>query len=178
MDGSLPAATRSPTASMSESGDATPERVVALADQAAAITATKAREIRRITSQTRMLALNGPIEAGRAVYVDLWVCSRDGRVIGHGRPDRYTHVKGLDVSSESWIRDALATMTGDDYAVADIAKCVGLGGVPVATYAAAVRQGGETRGQVIGVLGIHFDWAPPAQAGGEGVPLSPGGAEP
>jgi hypothetical protein len=286
MDGSLPAATRSPTTSTSESGDATPERVVALADHAAAIAATKAREIRKITGQTRMLALNATIEAARAgdagrgfgvvanevkgisaeverlagdmenelrsaldavravggrmaqevrgqrlmdlalnaieiidrnlyertcdvrwwatdaaivaasadpsaehiefvqrrlgvilsaytVYLDLWLCSREGRVIAHGRPDRYTHVTGLDVSGESWFRDALATMTGDDYAVADIAKCGGLGGVPVATYAAAVRQAGEARGAVIGVLGIHFDWAPQAKAVVEGVRLSP-----
>ncbi len=286
MDGSLPTTLRSPTAGAAEKDDATPERVVVLADRAAAIAATKAREIRKITGQTRMLALNATIEAARAgeagrgfgvvanevksisaeverlagdmenelrgaldavravggrmaqdvrgqrlmdlalnaieiidrnlyertcdvrwwatdaavvdaaadpsvehiayaekrlgvilsaytVYLDLWLCSRDGRVIAHGRPDRYARVKGIDVSGETWFRDALATATGDDYSAADIAKCAGLGGVPVATYAAAVRQGGETRGQAIGVLGIHFDWAPQAKAVVEGVRLSP-----
>lgn len=286
MDGSLPAISRSPAAGTPEGGDATPERVVALADHAAAVAATKAREIRKITGQTRMLALNATIEAARAgdagrgfgvvanevkgisaeverlagdmenelrgaldavravggrmaqevrgqrltdlalnaieiidrnlyertcdvrwwatdaavvgaaadptpehiayaerrlgvilsaytVYLDLWLCSREGKVITHGRPDRYSRVRGLDVSGETWFRDALTTTTGDDYAVADIASCAGLSGVPVATYAAAVREGGEMRGRTIGVLGIHFDWAPQAKAVVEGVRLSP-----
>jgi hypothetical protein len=42
----------------------------------------------------------------------------------------------------------------------------------VATYAAAVRDGGEVHGRVIGVLGIHFDWAPQAEAVVKGVRLS------
>ena len=284
-DGFQSPATLAPNAGNAD-GDASPERVVALADRAAAVAATKARDIRAITGQTRMLALNATIEAARAgeagrgfsvvanevkavstqidqlastmeselrgaldalravggrmaqelrgqrlmdlalnaieiidrnlyertcdvrwwatdaavvetaaaptaehiahaerrlgvilsaytVYLDLWLCSRDGRVIAHGRPDRYHAVRGLDVSGEAWFRDALSTTSGDDYAVADIAACAGLGGVPVATYAAAVREGGEGRGKPIGVLGVHFDWAPQAKAVVNGVRLSP-----
>jgi len=286
MDGTMPAVSPLPNASASDSGDASPEKVVALADRAAVVAATKAREIRAITSQTRMLALNATIEAARAgeagkgfavvagevkavsaqidqlasamenelrgaldsvravggrmaqelrgqrltdlalnaieiidrnlyertcdvrwwatdaavvetaaepsaehvahverrlgvilsaytVYLDLWLCSRDGKVIAHGRPDRYHAVRGLDVSGEAWFKDALASATGDEYAVADIVACAGLSGVPVATYAAAVREGGETRGKPIGVLGVHFDWAPQAKAVVDGVRLSP-----
>ncbi len=268
-----------------DSGDATPERVVALADRAAAMAATKAREIRAITGQTRILALNATIEAARAgeagkgfavvagevkavsgeieqlasameselrgaldavravggrmaqelrgqrltdlalnaieiidrnlyertcdvrwwatdaavvdaatdptaeriayaerrlgvilsaytVYLDLWLCSREGKIIAHGRRDRYPGVRAADVSQESWFKDALESASGDDYAVADIATCAELNGVPVATYAAAVREGGEARGKPVGVLGIHFDWAPQARAVVEGVRLS------
>ncbi len=286
MDGIQPSASPAVNAQSSQGGDASPEKVVALADRAAAVAATKAREIRAITSQTRMLALNATIEAARAgeagkgfavvanevkavsaqidqlastmenelrgsldavravggrmaqelrgqrltdlalnaieiidrnlyertcdarwwatdaavvetaaepsaesiayterrfgvilsaytVYLDLWLCSRKGKVIAHGRPDRYRAVRGLDVSGETWFKDALATGSGDEYAVADIAACAGLGGVPVATYATAVREGGEARGNPIGVLGVHFDWAPQAKAVVEGVRLSP-----
>ena len=285
MDG-LQSRTALVSATDADGGDASPERVVALADRAAAVAATKAREIRAITGQTRMLALNATIEAARAgdagrgfgvvanevkavstqidqlastmeselrgaldavravggrmaqelrgqrlmdlalnaieiidrnlyertcdvrwwatdaavvetaaapsadhtahaerrlgvilsaytVYLDLWLCSKNGKVIAHGRPDRYHAVRGVDVSGEAWFRDALATMSGDDYAVANIASCAGLGGVPVATYAAAVREGGESRGKPIGVLGVHFDWAPQAKAVVNGVRLSP-----
>jgi len=271
--------------SATENNDASPERVVVLANHAGTVAADKARAIQNITGQTRILALNAMIEAARAgeagrgfavvaeevkaisakvaqlaidmeselrvaldavrtvgsrmaeetrgqrltdlalnaieiidrnlyertcdvrwwatdaaivdavaepsaerlahaekrlgvilsaytVYLDLWLCSRDGRVVAHGRPDRYPDVRGLNVSHEPWFRDALATASGDDYAVADITACAALKRAPVATYAAAVRDGGEVHGRVIGVLGIHFDWAPQAEAVVKGVRLS------
>jgi hypothetical protein len=258
---------------LTEQVESSPERVVALAEHAAALAAAKSRAIQGITGQTRILALNATIEAARAgeagrgfavvagevkavsteiarlatdmereltaalnavrdvgkrmaeevrgqrltdlalnaieiidrnlyertcdvrwwatdaavvdavadpsperlahseqrlgvilsaytVYLDLWLCSTAGRVLAHGRPGRYPHVRGSDVSREPWFRDALATASGDDYAVADIASCPGLDGALVATYAAAVRDGGRANGRVAGVLGIHFDWTP------------------
>lgn len=271
---------------MSEAGvDATPEGVLTLVDQAAAIAATKVKAIHGITSQTRTLALNATIEAARAgdagrgfavvagevkavatevarlsaemdgelrdafralkavgqrmseemrgqrlvdlalnaieivdrnlyertcdvrwwatdaaivdaatnptreacahsskrlgvilsaytVYLDLWLCDLEGRVIANGRPDRYPGVRGLSVAGEGWFRDALATASGDDFAVADVTRCAPLGDVGVATYAAAVREGGEARGRPIGVLGIHFDWEPQADAVVRGVRLT------
>jgi hypothetical protein len=272
-----------------QDGEATPERVLALADRAAAVAAAKVRGIHDITKQTRILALNATIEAARAgeagrgfavvagevksvaaevarlsaemeselrdafaalravglrmgeevrgqrlvdlalnaieiidrnlyertcdvrwwatdaavveaaaepaperlahatrrlgiilgaytVYLDLWLCDLSGRVIAHGRPDRYPGVVGVDASRESWFRDALASASGDDFAVADVARCAGLSNAPVATYAAAVREGGEAKGRPIGVLGIHFDWEPQAQAVVRGVRLTPGEA--
>ncbi|PZW41081.1 methyl-accepting chemotaxis protein (MCP) signaling protein [Humitalea rosea] len=267
-------------------GEATPERVLALADRAAAVASAKVRAIQAITSQTRILALNATIEAARAgeagrgfavvagevkaiagevarlstemdgelhdalsalravglrmteevrgqrlvdlalnaieiidrnlyertcdvrwwatdaavveaaaepaparvayatkrlgvilaaytVYLDLWLCDARGKVVATGRPERYPGALGLDVSGEGWFRDALASASGDDFAVADVARCAALGGAPVATYAAAVREGGEARGRPIGVLGIHFDWEPQAEGVLRGVRLTP-----
>ncbi len=286
MDGPLPPTTASSAAKASDGSEASPERVVALADHAADVAETKARKIRAITGQTRMLALNATIEAARAgtagkgfsvvanevkavssqidqladameselrgaldavravggrmaqelrgqrlmdlslnaieiidrnlyertcdarwwatdaavvsvaadpspehvayaehrlgvilsaytVYLDLWLCSREGKVIAHGRPAHYPGVRGLDVPGEPWFKDALATKSGDEYAVANIAPCAALQGAPVATYAAAVREGGESGGKPLGVLAAHFDWAPQAKAVVEGVRLTP-----
>lgn len=114
----------------------------------------------------------GVILSAYTVYLDLWIADLDGKVIANGRPDSY-HVKGADVSREAWFRDALRTATGDDYAVADIASSPQLGNRPVATYSAAIREGGEARGKVLGVLGIHFDWGPQAEAIVKGVRLTP-----
>jgi hypothetical protein len=107
------------------------------------------------------------------VYLDLWLCLPGGKVVAHGRRSQYARVLGSDVSHEPWFRDALTTASGDDYAVADIAPCAGLEGALVATYAAAVREGGRADGRVIGVLGIHFDWAPQAKSVVCGVRLTP-----
>lgn len=115
----------------------------------------------------------GIILSAYTVYLDLWLCDVDGRVIANGRPDRYPHVRGQSVAGEQWFRDALDTRSGDEFSVADVAPCASLGEIPVATFAAAVRKGGVTDGEVVGVLGIHFDWGPQAEAVVRGVRLSP-----
>ena len=63
----------------------------------------------------------------------------------------------------------MRTVSGDDFAVCDVAKVPALGDAPVATYATAIREGGRSKGRAIGVLGIHFDWRPQAQAVVDGV---------
>lgn len=106
------------------------------------------------------------------VYLDLWICDRNGVVVANGRPDRYA-VQGQSVRDMSWFRDAMATKSGDDFAVADIARLEALNGAPTATYATAIRKGGLAKGAVIGVLGIHFDWQSQAQTVVDGVRLTP-----
>jgi hypothetical protein len=106
------------------------------------------------------------------VYLDLWVVGADGRVVANGRPEAYPDAVGRDVSQHAWFRDAMRTATGDDFAVADVCAFQPLRGAAVATYATAIRRGGESAGRPLGVLGIFFDWAPQAAAIVEGVGLS------
>jgi hypothetical protein len=114
----------------------------------------------------------GVILASYTVYLDLWVADRTGRVIAHGRPDRYPGVIGTNVSGEPWFEKAMATKDGGDFAVDDISRAAKLGDAPVATYSTAVRTGGETHGEAIGALGIFFDWGPQAQGIVEGVRMT------
>jgi hypothetical protein len=88
----------------------------------------------------------GVILSAYTVYLDLWLCDAEGRVIANGRPDRYPGVRGIQVADAPWFRDALRTASGDAFAVADVGPCGPLGGAPVATYAAAVREGGQAHG--------------------------------
>ena len=104
----------------------------------------------------------GVILSSYTVYLDLWVADRDGRVIAHGRPERFGRVLGADVSREPWFRNAMATRSGAEYVVDDVSAHPLLDGATVATYATAIRAGGEERGEVIGALGIFFDFAPQA----------------
>jgi hypothetical protein len=115
----------------------------------------------------------GVILSAYTVYLDLWICGLDGKVIASGRPGRYPAVSQVSVAEEPWFKAARATRTGDEFAVNDIARVGALGDAPVATYAAAIRAGGRSNGKVIGVLGAHFDWEPQARAVVEGVRLAP-----
>jgi len=106
------------------------------------------------------------------VYLDLWIADRDGRVVATGRPDLYRGAIGVDVSDEPWFRRGLGCSSGDDFAVCDIARNPHLGGAAVATYSTAIRAGGRSDGERLGVMGIFFDWAPQAATIVQGLALS------
>jgi hypothetical protein len=114
----------------------------------------------------------GVILGSYTVYLDLWIADVQGRIVASGRPDRYARVSGADVSRERWFVEAMATRSGEDYAACDVASEPRLDGAQVATYATAIREGGEAHGRIIGALGIHFDWKPQAAAVVNGVRLT------
>jgi hypothetical protein len=115
----------------------------------------------------------GVILDSYTVYLDLWVMDLEGRVLANGRPDRYPAATMQNVAHTAWFRDALGTSDGTEFAVADIAPVPALENRLTATYAAAIRENGETHGKPIGVLGIFFDWQAQSQAVVDGVRLSP-----
>ncbi len=112
----------------------------------------------------------GVILDAYTVYIDLWLCDADGTVIANGRPNQH-RVTGAHVADRPWFRAAKGLSSGNDFAVDDIAVEPLLGGAQVATYATGVRAGGRADGEFLGVLGVHFDWQPQAQAITGGVRL-------
>jgi len=56
--------------------------------------------------------------------------------------------------------------------VCDITRNGVLGNAQVATYSTAIRKGGAVDGEVLGVLGIFFDWEPQARDIVQGVALT------
>lgn len=115
----------------------------------------------------------GVILDSYTVYLDLWIANADGQVVANGRPETYPRAIGTNVANARWFRDAMETEDGGCYAVADIAPNDSLGGRLTATYATAIREGGEAHGRVLGALGIFFDWQPQAQGVVENVRLTP-----
>jgi hypothetical protein len=124
----------------------------------------------RVAHASRRL---GVILSAYTVYLDLWLCDLNGRVIANGRPDRYPNVRGQSVAGEGWFRQALALRSGDEFVAGDVTRQERLGGAQVATYCASVREGGDPQGKPRGVLAIHFDWEPQARAIVEGVRVAP-----
>ncbi|WP_186011009.1 methyl-accepting chemotaxis protein [Burkholderia gladioli] len=105
------------------------------------------------------------------VYKDLWVVDAQGTVIASGRGETYP-VVGQQVGGAKWFEAALATGSGADYVAFDVEALPQLRNAQVATYATAIREGGEANGQVLGALVIFFVWAPQAAAVVKGVRLS------
>ena len=110
----------------------------------------------------------GVILDSYTVYLDLWVLDTKGNVLANGRPNRY-RVTEHNVGDEVWFKNALATLDGTQFAVADVGLRPELDNRAVATYATAIRDNGDTHGRPVGVLGIFFDWEPQAQAVVDGV---------
>jgi hypothetical protein len=107
------------------------------------------------------------------VYIDLFIADANGKIIACGHPDRHPKLNRHDVRGEAWFSRAMRTHSGDDYVVADVCTSRALNDAQVAIYATAIRAGGATRGQPLGVLCIAFDWAPQAASIVGGVRLSP-----
>lgn len=128
-------------------------------DTAVVDCASEAGTERRAHASRRL----GVILDSYTVYVDLWIADRNGNVIANGRPDKYP-VQGHNVSSASWFRKAMLTRDGTEFAVDDVQLEPKLAGTSVAVYSAAIREGGDVNGRIVGVLGIFFDWASQSQA--------------
>jgi hypothetical protein len=110
----------------------------------------------------------GVILSAYTVYLDLWLCDLDGKVIANGRADRF-NVVGHSVAETKWFREARGLRSGDDYVAGDIECQPLLGNAQVATYCASVREHGKANGRPLGVLAIHFDWEAQARAIVQGV---------
>jgi Methyl-accepting chemotaxis protein (MCP) signalling domain len=115
----------------------------------------------------------GVILNAYTVYLDLWLADTQGRVLANGRPERYRAVAGASVEREPWFTQALALSSGDEFTVADVDRVTLLDNQAAATYATAIREEGRSDGAPVGVLAVHFDWAPQAQTILDGVRLSP-----
>jgi hypothetical protein len=93
-----------------------------------------------------------------SVYVNLVLVGIDGKIIACSRPDKFPKVIGADGSKLPWFRKAMATMSGEQYVVDEVFHDPLHDNKLVAVYAAAVRKEGRVNGNIIGVLGVVFDW--------------------
>ena len=98
-----------------------------------------------------------------SVYSDLVLADREGRIVANAKPDLYPGIIGGNVRNNYWFSGALATVSGDQYVVDDIFNCPLHNNAPAAVYATAVRRGGDLNGEVLGVMGVFFDWGEQAR---------------
>jgi hypothetical protein len=91
------------------------------------------------------------------VYENLMMTDREGRVVAVSNR-RHAGLIGTSVAGTSWFRDAMSTTSADDYVSAPVNPDPVHGGHSTAMYATAIRHSGAERGEILGVLGIAFDW--------------------
>jgi hypothetical protein len=92
------------------------------------------------------------------VYSDLVLTDARGRVIASANPAHAKALLGVDLSRESWFRQAMATRSGDDYAVGEVMESAHHDRREVLVYSTAVRADGRNDGAALGALGVYFDW--------------------
>jgi hypothetical protein len=130
--------------------------------------AAQAGEAERALASQRL----GVILSAYTVYLDIWLCDLDGKIIASGRADRYA-VQGQSMAQRPWFATGKTLADGNAYGVTEVDVEPGLGHAQVATYVASVREGGAVDGRAIGLLASHFDWEPQARAIVAGVRLAP-----
>ena len=106
----------------------------------------------------------GVINRFYTIYMNLVLADIKGNVIAVANPEKFRSSMGASVATEKWFREALRTNSGDDYIVDDIHNSAIHDNYPTAVYSTAVRRGGELGGEVLGVLGVYFDWGPQSKS--------------
>ncbi len=113
----------------------------------------------------------GVILSAYTVYHDLVLCDLDGNIVANGKPNEFAST-GKKVERAEWFRSAKQTSHGDEYGFETAHHSDLVNGHSVLGYSCGVREGGQARGKLLGVLGIFFNWEEFAQTIMDQSPLS------
>jgi hypothetical protein len=100
----------------------------------------------------------GVINKFYSVYLNIALVDLKGKVVAISRTDLFPKMIGTNVANEKWFTLGLNTKSGSDYGVDDIHDSPLHNNLPVAVYSTSVRRGADVNGEVLGVLGVFFDW--------------------
>ena len=114
----------------------------------------------------------GVILNAYTVYYDIVLCDLNGTVIANGRSGKYKSI-GMNVAANEWFRKARTSTSGDDFGFETVHASPLVQGQHVLAYSCGVRRDGQPNGELIGVLGILFNWEALAQTIVHRTPLSP-----
>lgn len=106
----------------------------------------------------------GEINKFYTVYLDLVMVDRNGNVVASANPRYRRQMAGANLSHEDWVQAAFKTPTGDDYCVDKVRPSERHDKRDVLIYATGVRRGGHPKGELLGALGVYFDWQAQGQA--------------
>jgi hypothetical protein len=90
------------------------------------------------------------------VYYDLVLADADGKIIANGNP-QYSSVSTI-VADSRWFSSAVKTKSGGEFGFESVHRSGLVDNNLALIYSCAVRENGDTKGKVIGVLGVIFKW--------------------
>ena len=93
-----------------------------------------------------------------SVYSDLVLVDLQGKVVATANPTYRHGLLGADLGSEPWVRAAAALTSGDEYTMDEVRRSSVHGDRQVLVYATGVHERGDSRGKLLGMLGVYFDW--------------------
>ncbi len=114
----------------------------------------------------------GVILNAYTVYYDIVLCDLNGTVIANGRSAKYKSI-GMNVAANEWFRKARTSASGEDFGFETVHTSPLVQGQHILAYSCGVRRDGQSNGELIGVLGILFNWEALAQTIVNRTPLSP-----
>jgi hypothetical protein len=100
----------------------------------------------------------GIIHRYYTVYSDLVLVDAKGNAVATANPQYRKNVQNLDYHTAAWFQNAITAGSGDDYIVDEVRRSRSQQGRQVLIYASSVRAGGDTHGEILGALGVYFDW--------------------
>jgi len=124
-------------------------------------------ENRRFASQRLGVILNA-----YTVYFDLVLCDLTGKVVANGRPAQHA-VTGMMQDQAPWFQAAMKTRSGDEFGFQSVHRSPLVNHQRSLVYSCGVRAKGESQGELLGVLGIVFNWDSLGQTILDRMPLSP-----
>jgi hypothetical protein len=99
----------------------------------------------------------GVILKAYTVYFDIVLADRNGVIVANGRPT-VNASKGTSHAKSPWFQSALATASGDEFGFQSVHASPLAGGQRALVYSCKVCRGGDARADVLGVLGVVFNW--------------------
>jgi hypothetical protein len=113
----------------------------------------------------------GVILQAYTVYYDLVIADVNGNIISNGNPEKFPS-RGVNVSDSRWFVSAMNTKNSGQFGFESVHRSSLVSNNLCLIYSAAVRQNGDPKGEIIGVLGGIFKWESLAQTVIEHTPIS------
>lgn len=90
------------------------------------------------------------------VYYDLVLTDAEGNIIANGNPE-YSSVN-TNVANAKWFTRAIRTKSGNEFGFESVHHSPLVNNNLAIIYSSAVRENGNGKGKIIGVLGVIFKW--------------------